>query len=612
MGEGRDDIVLRDYQRECVDTIDSLDGGSHLVQMATGLGKTVTFSRIARKGRVLLLSHREELVTQPVKYYDCPVGIERAETHSNGEEVVSASVQTLANRVERDFRPGDFDMIITDEAHHALAPSYRKVYDYLRPRLHIGFTATPRRGDDRGLGGVFDDIVFSRDLRWGISHGYLCDIDCRRIVVDWSTKGVSTGMGDFRASDLAKRVDRPETNRQVAAAYEELHVGQTLIFAASVHHARSLAELIPGAVVVDGKTPAQERHDIIAAFTAREIPCLINFGVFTEGTDMPLIETVLLARPTRNASLYTQMVGRGLRLYRDPETGREKRSLRLIDCMGVTDDKSICTPPTLFGLNERDFPEKVDGSLLDGSLLDLGRRIEEVEDCPAGWVLRSRKVDVLSSTESIAWVVYYNGDRNIAGPGASGNGWRATLHKPDLLDGCEADLSRNGKTDTRRYRSLSEAEEDIRQWLESDYETARDAALWDRERAAKWAEDPASKPQTDFIRALIGDEADTLDLDDLTKRDATILIECAKDRERKRNLEKYGLCPRCGRMLRVSRSGRAITCESNRWRPRGSGFYLSSGCGFQVRRYVDGKEYSLEAADCWPGAGTTRDNGSER
>lgn len=223
-----DEIVLRDYQQECVDICNSLKSGSHLVQMATGLGKTVTFSKIARKGRVLLLSHREELVTQPVKYYSCPVGIEKAERHSHGEEVVSASVQTLVNRLEKHFEPGEFDMIITDEAHHALAPSYRKIYDYLRPRLHIGFTATPRRGDDRGLGAVFDDIVFQKDLRWGIANGYLCDIDCRRTIVDWSTKGVRTGMGDFRVGELAKRVDRPETNRQVAAAYNELHIGQTL------------------------------------------------------------------------------------------------------------------------------------------------------------------------------------------------------------------------------------------------------------------------------------------------------------------------------------------------------------------------------------------------
>ena len=199
MGE----IELRDYQRECVAAIDALDGGSHLVQMATGLGKTVTFSRIARPGRMLVISHRDELVYQPVKYFDCEVGIEKGPESSHGEEVVSTSLQTLARRLESTFRPGEFDIIVTDEAHHALAESYRRVYDYLEPRLHVGFTATPRRGDDRGLSPVFDDIVFTRDLRWGIANGYLCDIDCRRVRVDWSTSGVRTRDGDFTASTSA-------------------------------------------------------------------------------------------------------------------------------------------------------------------------------------------------------------------------------------------------------------------------------------------------------------------------------------------------------------------------------------------------------------------------
>ena len=103
-------LKLRDYQAECIDIIDNLDGGAHLVQMATGLGKTVTFANIHRHGRMLILSHRDELVAQPVKYFDCPVGIEKAERHSDGEPVVSGSVQTLSRgtRLERNFKPGDF------------------------------------------------------------------------------------------------------------------------------------------------------------------------------------------------------------------------------------------------------------------------------------------------------------------------------------------------------------------------------------------------------------------------------------------------------------------------------------------------------------------------
>ena len=103
------EITLRDYQQECVDIIDNLKGGSFLVSMATGLGKTAIFTHIKRHGRVLILSHRDELVRQPEKYYDCSFGIEKADEHSDGEEVVSASVPSLIHRLNN-FKPDDFDM----------------------------------------------------------------------------------------------------------------------------------------------------------------------------------------------------------------------------------------------------------------------------------------------------------------------------------------------------------------------------------------------------------------------------------------------------------------------------------------------------------------------
>lgn len=137
-------LELRDYQKECLEIIDNLTSGSHLINMATGLGKTFTFSQIKRKGRVLVLAHREELVTQPAKYYDCQVGIEMANHKSKNEDVVIASVQSLLHRLDK-FKQNEFDTIITDEAHHAVAKSYKTIYNYFKPRLHLGFTATPNR-----------------------------------------------------------------------------------------------------------------------------------------------------------------------------------------------------------------------------------------------------------------------------------------------------------------------------------------------------------------------------------------------------------------------------------------------------------------------------------
>ena len=138
------DLKLRDYQEEVLEIINNLKPGSYLIQMATGLGKTATFTNIKRKGRVLVLAHREELITQPIKYYNCPVGIEMASYHSNKEEVVIASIMSLTHRLDK-FKPDEFDMIIIDECHHAAATSYKKILNYFKPRLLLGFTATPNR-----------------------------------------------------------------------------------------------------------------------------------------------------------------------------------------------------------------------------------------------------------------------------------------------------------------------------------------------------------------------------------------------------------------------------------------------------------------------------------
>lgn len=572
-------MQLRDYQSECIDLIDSLDGGDHLVQMATGLGKTVTFANIPRKGRVLLLSHRDELVHQPIKYYDCPVGVEKAGERSSGEEVVSASLQTLfrGDRLEKTFKPGEFDMIITDEAHHALAPSYGKIYAYLKPRLHVGFTATPKRGDDRGLDGVFEDIIFERDLRWGIENGYLTDIDCRRVEVGWSTASLRTRHGDFTQADLARMVDQPSTNEQIAAAYREFAIGQTIIFASSVAHAHALADLIPGSRVVDGKTPSEERRAVVEDFTARKFPCIVNCGVFTEGTDIPLIETVLLARPTKSPALYAQMVGRGLRRYTFPD-GREKPFLRLIDCKGVTDAHSLCTAPTLFGLNESDFP-KSSHRLVDGLITELEERVLEADDTPAGWVLRARRVDVLEG--EIAWVPLTDGSRRV-----KGREWSVAMAPADLLGHVKVRFAHRGDSSVVSYGDEAAAERAALEWLSAGRPMMDEAWLWSTKAVREWAALPATGRQLAYIGRLLGDR--DMPEGELSRRDAQILIDTLREREAAELAERNGRCPLCGMPMRVSSSGKPLVCTSNRWSRSGWKMRLSAGCGFVVPVSLDG------------------------
>lgn len=273
-------INLRNYQQECIDILDSKGEGRYLVQMATGLGKTVTFANLKRKGRMLILSHREELVRQPLKYFECSTGIEMAALRSDGEEVVSASVQSIVHRLDR-FEPDEFDVIIVDEAHHSAASTYRKVLKHFTPRQMIGFTATPNRADKARLNDIFDEIVFKRDLKWGIKNGYLCDIDCKRVNIGYDLTAVHTRGGDYAPGELSDAMSGTED--AVAEAYNTMANGATLIFAASISHAEAIAERIPESVVITGKT--KNRQQIIQQFTERKIPCLINCMVFMEGTD---------------------------------------------------------------------------------------------------------------------------------------------------------------------------------------------------------------------------------------------------------------------------------------------------------------------------------------
>lgn len=381
---------LRPYQKECVEKCNSIESGNHLVQMATGLGKTVVFSQLRRPGRTLILSHREELVNQPVKYFDVPCGFEQAGRRSNGEPVVSASVQSLVRRLDK-FSPDDFDMIITDEAHHAVAPSYKKIYEYFKPRVHFGFTATPNRGDKQGLGQIYDDIIFEKDIRWGIKNNYLTDIRCYRIDIGFDISKVKRNKDDYNIHDLAAAVDITEQNEAVAEAYEKYHVGQTLIFATTVQHAHNIADLIPGAIVVSADTP--NREQIIKDFTDRKIPCIVNCMVFTEGTDMPLIETIIIARPTKNSALYTQMVGRGLRLY----PGKEY--LTLLDCVGASGKNDICTAPDLFGIKITKKQYQAISKEDDGIMLT---EIEPEMNKHYAWKINATEIDLFEKEKNIS------------------------------------------------------------------------------------------------------------------------------------------------------------------------------------------------------------------
>ena len=484
---------LRDYQQECINKINHIDKGNYLIQMATGLGKTVTFANIQRKGRVLLLSHREELVTQPQKYYDCTFGIEQGKYHSDGEEVVSASVQSIVRRLNN-FSPNDFDMIICDEAHHAAANTYKKIFSYFKPRLLLGFTATPNRADGVRLNDVFSEIIFKRDLRWGIKNGYLSDIFCRRVDIGYDLSNVHTRMGDYAPSELENAMS--DTSDAIAEAYRKYAKGATIIFAVSVKHAHDIASKINGAVAVTGDTP--NRAEIIQAFSERKIPCLVNCMVFTEGTDIPLVETVMIARPTQSDSLYAQMVGRGLRLHPD------KDKLILIDCVGITGKANLCTAPSLSGIDMSQVP-KSQRKNVQGDLFDLPDKVKLSMDTPESWIRNTEIIDIWANEQeydlhNINFFKMPDGSLTLSLPQKI-----ITIPCPDVLGNVDGE-------------PLQDIIDDLYEELQNDYKNCR--AIWDINSVKRWGSDPATDKQKSIIEKNFKD----FDCTDLTKFQASQIL----------------------------------------------------------------------------------------
>lgn len=503
-------MELRTYQTECIDTIEAQPPGAYLAQMATGLGKTVTFANLPRHGgRMLILSHREELVEQPRKYFDCSYGIERAQQHSHGEEVVSASIQTLVRRLDQ-FDPEDFRLIICDEAHHAAASTYRKIFDHFRPEKLIGFTATPNRGDKVRLDTVFSKIIFQRDLRWGVQNGYLCNIHCRRVDIGFDLSAVHTRRGDYAPGELDEAMDG--TADAIAEAYRSMAVGATLIFAVSVHQAEEIAKRIKGAVVVTGET--KDRASIIQAFTAGEIPCIVNCMVFTEGTDIPRVETVIIARPTQSETLYAQMVGRGLRLYPG------KQQLELIDCVGITGKTSLCTAPSLLGIDMANVPKRKETDI-EGDLFELPEKIAAASDSPESWVKNIHLVDLWAQeqkyqTHDVNWFKMPDGSLVCS----LSNRQRITIPCPDALG--MVNLASGARCGMQEALDLA--------YLTLIRDHPNDRMLWDLQAVRKWVKSPATARQLEIIKK----RCKGFDTANLSKGDASQILNRLLNEPKKR------------------------------------------------------------------------------
>ncbi len=363
---------LRPYQRQCLERLRQRyrEGKRRLlVSLPTGTGKTLIFAQFPHyfrmRKRLLVLAHREELLEQARQKFhdadpDLQVEIEQAGKRASADcKVVIASVPTLGRAGSTRLAaldPQDFYLIVVDEAHHCVAKSYRAIFEHFQlfaphtPRLLVGFTATPRRGDRQGLGEVFEEIAYSRSLEAMIRGRFLCPVAGWRVTSDVNLDTVQVRGGDFVESQLASVVDVAERNALLLRAYQDLAPGRRcIVFCVNVAHAQEVAARFRDAGIraaaVWGAMPKDERRTTLAQLSSGALEAVTNCNVLTEGFDEPRIDCILMGRPTRSRLLYAQMVGRGTRLH------PEKSDLLVIDVADNSRKHTLAGLHALFDLS---------------------------------------------------------------------------------------------------------------------------------------------------------------------------------------------------------------------------------------------------------------------
>lgn len=348
---------LRPYQQQARDRIHAEWDAGHartLLVLPTGTGKTIVFASVAadqvRAGdRVLILAHRGELLEQAADKLQRSTGlvsaVEKAESTclDSWFRVVVGSVQTLQRTARLERFPQDyFGTIIIDEAHHAITDGYRRILDYFSGAKVLGVTATPDRGDMRNLGEVFDSLAFEYKLTDAIKEGYLCRIMAQTIPLQLDITSVTMSGGDYAVGDLGTALD-PYLEQIAAEMARRCKSRKTVVFLPLIKTSQKFRDLLNTygfrAAEVNGQS--DDRRQVLADFDAGKYNVLCNSMLLTEGWDCPSVDCVVVLRPTKVRSLYSQMVGRGTRL------SPGKTDLLLLDFLWMTDKHELCRPADL-------------------------------------------------------------------------------------------------------------------------------------------------------------------------------------------------------------------------------------------------------------------------
>src|SRR5207253_4047725 len=380
-----------------------------LLVLPTGTGKTIVFALLVqrRRGRSLILAHRDELIQQAVAKLHLvdptlPLGVVQAARDEHTAPTVVASVQTLSRRTRLSRLVPDFQTIVIDEAHHAPAPTYRRILDYCRAwhpdgPLVVGVTATPERGDHHSLRPVFDRIVYQKTLLEMMQAGYLVDLRALQVLLQADFDALRTPQGDFVEAELETLLLAANAPAQVLAAFQA-HAAErkALLFTPTVALAYAMAETFRSAGIpaeaLDGTTPLATRRAILQRLHTGATRVVANCAVLTEGFDEPSVDCIIVARPTQSLSLYQQMLGRGTRTYPG------KTDCLLLDVVGVSTRHTLHTVATLFGCAPATLARQ---SVLE-VLAARPRQARQPAEVVAG-TLRSTPVD-LFARRTLRWV----------------------------------------------------------------------------------------------------------------------------------------------------------------------------------------------------------------
>jgi superfamily II DNA or RNA helicase len=532
----KDMLRLRPYQDEAIQAImDVWTEGMQrpAVVLPTGAGKTVVFSHLAhrfrdwrtyagggaiRPRRVVILVHRDELADQTLAKLrviapHLSLGKVKAADNDLFADVMVCSIQTLAREkraqelLDAQSYAGPIGLTIVDECHHAVADSYRNVmaalgcYDGGTDHLAVGFTATLARGDGRGLGGVWEDVVFTRSILWMISKGHLVDVRARQVKLeDLDLKGVKRTGGDYQAKSLGEAMEAAGAPAIILQVLQEQARDRRsiLVFVPTVSLAHEVQEhLTAGGItsgVVSGGTPRAERLHMYEQFRRGTLRVIVNCMVLTEGADFPFADCAVIARPTNNESLFIQMVGRVLRPSR--VTGKTDALVLLLSDGGASIRTLVDLEPDIVvpALDGESLTEAYERQEEIREEQEAGRTRRESAKPPA-FRFKSKDLDLFGSSAAYQWLSTAKGIQFIP---LGGNGLILLWPCVDQEGLWDVVWAPEGKGAWQRLHTCLDLGMAMA-WGESE---ADERSSINTGKQASWRRKPASEAQIGYARTL--------------------------------------------------------------------------------------------------------------